>query len=73
MVCYDELILPFLYRMSNLERLNLSISVENTLINGLKLKNDIINHFVQLNQFTFDIHSIMTTNNEVSLPTNDDI
>ncbi|UJR29789.1 hypothetical protein I4U23_017335 [Adineta vaga] len=69
---YDKLILPFLYQMSNLERLNLSISVEKIFIDRLNLTNDIINHFLRLNQFTFDIHSIMTINNEIILPTEED-
>jgi hypothetical protein len=55
--------------MSNLERLNLSISVEDRFIDGYNLKNDIVNHLLRLNQFTFDIHAIITINNEIILPT----
>ncbi|CAF4499814.1 unnamed protein product [Rotaria sp. Silwood2] len=67
---YDELILPSLYRMSNLETLNLSlsISVEETFIDGHNLKNKIINHMSQLNKFTFYIRSIMRIKNEMILP-----
>ncbi|CAF1329991.1 unnamed protein product [Rotaria sordida] len=72
---YDKLILPLLYRMSNLEKLNLSlsISVEETLIDGYHLKNKILNHMSRLNQFTFDIHSMMNINNEIILPSKEDI
>ncbi|CAF3283269.1 unnamed protein product [Rotaria socialis] len=72
---YDELILPFLYRMSNLETLNLSvsISVKETFIDGHNLKNKIVNNMSRLNQFTFDIHSLMNINNYMILPSNGDI
>jgi hypothetical protein len=61
--------------MSNLEKLNLSlsISVKETFIDGYNLKNKILNHMSQLNQFTFDIYSIMRINNEIILPSKEDI
>ena len=61
--------------MSNLETLNLSlsISVKETFIDGYNLKNKIINRMSRLNKFTFDIHSIMRINNEIILPSKEDI
>jgi hypothetical protein len=72
---YDKLILPLLYRMSNLESLNLSlsISVKETFIDGYNLKNKIVNHMPRLNQFTFDIRSIMRINKQMILPSNENI
>ena len=73
--CYDELILPFLYRLSNLETLNLSlsISVKEIFIDGHNLRNKIVNHLSRLSKFTFDIHSIMNINHDIILPSNEDI
>ncbi|CAF0917340.1 unnamed protein product [Rotaria sp. Silwood1] len=73
--CYDKLILPFLYRMSNLETLNLSLSilVKETFIDGHNLKNKIVNHMSRLNKFTFNIRSIMRINNQIILPSKEDI
>jgi hypothetical protein len=53
--------------MSNLETLNLSlsISVKETFIDGHNLKDKIVNHMSRLNQFTFDIRSIMNINNGI--------
>jgi len=61
--------------MSNLETLNLSLSilVKETFIDGHNLKNKIVNHMSRLNQFTFDIRSIMRINNEIILPSKEDI
>ena len=61
--------------MSNLETLNLSlsISVKETFVDGNNLKNKIVNNMSRLNQFTFDIHSIMDINNYIILPSNEDI
>ncbi|CAF1533373.1 unnamed protein product, partial [Rotaria sp. Silwood1] len=72
---YDELILPLLYRMSNLEklRLDLTVNVQGTFIDGNNLKGNILNHMSQLNQFTFDIRSFMCINNQMNLPSKEDI
>ncbi|CAF2789704.1 unnamed protein product [Rotaria sp. Silwood2] len=72
---YDELILPLLYRMSNLEKLGLylSIFVYERFIDGNNLKKNILNHMSQLNQFSFHIHSRMFINNEMNLPSKQDI
>ncbi|CAF3133663.1 unnamed protein product [Rotaria sp. Silwood2] len=72
---YDELLLPFLYRMPNLEKLASYFVVERnkSFIDGYQLKRDIINKMPQLNQFLFSICSIIDLNNEIDLPTNEDI
>ncbi|CAF0733371.1 unnamed protein product [Rotaria sordida] len=72
---YNELILPLLYRMSNLEKLglDLKVSVEETFIDGHNLKKNILNHMSQLKQFTFDIRSVIYINNEMNLPSKEDI
>jgi len=61
--------------MSNLEKLNLSLSVrvKETLIDGYDLKNKILNHVSRLNKFTFNIHSFMYVNNGRILPSKEDI
>jgi hypothetical protein len=61
--------------MGNLEKLHLflSISVEETLIDGYHLKHKILNHMSRLNEFTFDICSIMDINDEIILPSKEDI
>ncbi|CAF1425397.1 unnamed protein product, partial [Rotaria sordida] len=74
-VAYDELILPLLYRMSNLEQLGLYILVyvNETFIDGNHLKKKIINRMPRLNQFTFYIRSSMYTGNKFDLPLTEDI
>ncbi|CAF3037323.1 unnamed protein product, partial [Rotaria sp. Silwood2] len=59
---YDELILPLFYRMSNLEKLDvyLSIFVLEKFIDGNNLKKNILNRMSQLNQFSFHIRSYIT-------------
>ncbi|CAF1589247.1 unnamed protein product [Rotaria magnacalcarata] len=73
--CYDELILPLLYRMSNLEKLGLylSIFVNERFVDGNNLKKNILNRMLQLNQFKFYIHSRMFINNEMNLPSKQDV
>ncbi|CAF3894325.1 unnamed protein product [Rotaria sp. Silwood1] len=72
---YNETILPLLYRMLNLEELDLyfSVEVDETLIDGDYLKKNIINRMSRLNQFTFYISSIMSTRNEMNFPSTEDI
>ncbi|CAF3082595.1 unnamed protein product [Rotaria sp. Silwood2] len=72
---YDELILPLLYRMSNLEQLGLYIAifVDETFIDGNNLKRNIINRMPRLNQFRFYIRSLMFIHNQVNLPSAEDI
>ncbi|CAF4763527.1 unnamed protein product, partial [Rotaria sp. Silwood2] len=72
---YDELILPLIYRMSNLEELDLdlTICVKETFIDGHNLTKNILNHMSQLKQFTFDIRSRKCIYNEMNLPWKEDI
>ncbi|CAF2399966.1 unnamed protein product [Rotaria sp. Silwood2] len=72
---YDQLILSLLCRMSNLERLGLylTISVNERFIDGNHLKENILNHMLLLNQFIFDIRSLMFINNQINLPSNEEI
>ncbi|CAM4949990.1 unnamed protein product [Rotaria socialis] len=71
----DESILPLIYRMSNLEELGLSFTtaVKETFVDGNDLKQNILNHMSQLKHFTFDIRSVMCINNEMNLPSKEDI
>ncbi|CAF4257365.1 unnamed protein product, partial [Rotaria magnacalcarata] len=61
--------------MSNLEELGLSFTttVDETFIDGNNLKQHILNHMSQLKRFTFDIRSVMCINNEMNLPSKEDI
>ncbi|CAF3824773.1 unnamed protein product [Rotaria sp. Silwood1] len=70
---YDELILPLLQQMSNLEKLDLYINVveRKTFFDGNDLKMNIINHMPQLNKFTFNICSLSNFYNEINLPSNE--
>ncbi|CAF4124657.1 unnamed protein product [Rotaria magnacalcarata] len=71
---YDELILPLLYRMSNLEQLGLYIEIVNTtFIDGNHLKRDIIHRMPRLNQFTFHINSFMSICNPLDFSSAEDI
>ncbi|CAF4120692.1 unnamed protein product [Adineta steineri] len=71
---YDELILPLLHRMSNLEKLDLAliVSTKRTLhIDGNDLKLNIINYMPLLNKFTFNIHSRSRFYTTLNLPSNE--
>jgi hypothetical protein len=70
---YDELILPLLHRMSNLEKLDLSLPVqtEKPFIDGHNLTLNIINHMPLLNIFTFNIRLSTTFYNEMNIPSNE--
>ncbi|CAF5033202.1 unnamed protein product, partial [Rotaria sp. Silwood1] len=72
---YNALILPLLYRMSNLEQLGLYIAttINTTFIDGNHLKRDIINRMSRLKQFTFYIHSSMINCNQLDFPSTEDI
>jgi hypothetical protein len=72
---YDQLIVPLLHRMSNLESLYLYLVPHNInrFIDGNDLKKNIINYMPRLNKFLFNIRSIIDFNNQISLLTNDDI
>src|SRR5438067_2257179 len=72
---YDELIVPLLHRMSNLEKLHLNfgVSMRNTFIDGNNLKANIINYMPRLDKFTFNICSSLDLHDVIDLPSNEDI
>ncbi|CAF3393366.1 unnamed protein product [Rotaria sp. Silwood2] len=73
---YDQLIVPLLHRMLNLEKLDLHLNnvVRNKgCIDGNSLKENIINYMPQLNKFTFNIRSSKFFRNLINLPSNEDI
>ena len=60
--------------MSNLEELSLYfINTYGPIIDGDNLEKNIINHMTKLNKFTFNIRSIIRLNNQINLPSNEDI
>ncbi|CAF1377351.1 unnamed protein product [Rotaria sp. Silwood1] len=72
---YNELILPLLHRMSNLEELDLYLSVycEKRVIDGYDLKENIITHLLELKKFAFNIRSLLYLNDQIYLSSNEDI
>ncbi|CAF1199811.1 unnamed protein product [Rotaria sordida] len=72
---YNKLIVPFLQRMSNLEKLclNLIVRSENTFIDGNELKQNIINHMARLQRFEFYICSSISLRNQIYLQSKEDI
>ncbi|CAF1262872.1 unnamed protein product [Rotaria sordida] len=72
---YDKLILPLLQRMSNLENLRLNILVydKNQFVDGNDLKENILNHMLQLERFEFYICSDFYFYNQIDFPSKEDI
>lgn len=71
---YNTFLIPLLRRMSNLEELDLYFVSHNTpIIDGNNLEMNIINYLKKLKKFTFNIRSVIAFNNQVNLPSNDDI
>ncbi|CAF1119644.1 unnamed protein product [Adineta steineri] len=72
---YEELLLPLIYRMSNIEKLSLylTIYITDKFIDGNDLQKNIIDRLPQLNLFTFDIRSVMYKNDQMNLPSKKDI
>ncbi|CAF1509774.1 unnamed protein product [Rotaria sordida] len=72
---YDELIVPLLHRMLNLERLDLHLKVDRYkgFIDGNDLKKDIINYMPRLNQFTFNIRLFNRSSDQNNIPLNEEI
>ncbi|CAF5045275.1 unnamed protein product [Rotaria sp. Silwood1] len=72
---FEQLILTLIYRMLNLEKLelNVNISMTTTIIDGNYLKTNILNHMIQLNKFTFNIHSRFGLRNQIYFPSNENI
>ncbi|CAF1348775.1 unnamed protein product [Rotaria sordida] len=73
---YDNIIIPLLHRMSNLEELALylsSVVCDKKFIDGNNLKQNIIDYMPELNQFRFSIHSTILLKDQIDLPSNEDI
>ncbi|CAF3818585.1 unnamed protein product [Rotaria sordida] len=72
---YDNLIVPLLHRMLNLEKLDLFLRVnrEQGLIDDNELKKNIINYMSQLNKFIFNIYSHHSLPIQIDLPLNENI
>lgn len=72
---YEELILPLLLRMTNLEKLILDFQVycKKVVIDGNHLEKELIHHLTKLNKFSFNIRSIISLSNPVYFPSNEDI
>lgn len=74
---YDDLLVPLLCRMINLEELHLYLSVgrfDSTYIDGVQLYDQFLIYMTQLNQFTFNIKTkVYNKNVTVELPSNEDI
>ncbi|CAF1213438.1 unnamed protein product [Rotaria sordida] len=72
---YDELIVPLLHRMSNLEKLDLNLIVceRKTFIDGNELKINIVDYMPELKNLTFNIRSTSSFYNKINFPSNEDI
>jgi len=71
----DELIVPLLHRMLNLEKLRLYLIVvhKETFIDGNNLKCNIMNYLLHLKKFGFNMHSFIPIDNPNDLSSNKDI
>ncbi|CAF3400211.1 unnamed protein product [Rotaria sp. Silwood2] len=71
---YDTFLVPLLRRMANLEQLSLYfIAPYGPIIDGDHLEKNIINYMTKLNKFRFSIHSSVLLNEQIYLPSNEDI
>ncbi|CAF1570274.1 unnamed protein product, partial [Rotaria sordida] len=72
---YNELIVPLLHRMINLEELDIRLVVycKKRFIDGYDLKYNIISNLLQLNKFVFiNTRSRLPLNDQVYLSSNED-
>ncbi|CAF4162050.1 unnamed protein product [Adineta steineri] len=71
---YDNLIIPLLQRMINLEELDLYLKISRiqTVVDGADLKKNILNHMSRLKKFSFSIRLNIYLNNGSNIPSNDD-
>ncbi|CAF5204884.1 unnamed protein product, partial [Rotaria magnacalcarata] len=71
---YNELIVSLLYRMVNLEELDLHLVVhcEKRFVDDYNLEYNIINHLFQLNKLLFNIRSCLYLNDQVYSLSNED-
>ena len=73
---YEEVVVPTLQRMINLEKLSLFLVIDcqRRFIDGNHLKANVLCHMPRLEDFIFNIRSIMPLDvDPVHLPTNEDI
>lgn len=72
---YDEVLVPHLQRMTNLESLILHLLIEDQVkfVDSSNLTRNILSHMPHLNQFLFNIRSIVLFDNQLDLPSNDEI
>ncbi|CAF3894576.1 unnamed protein product [Rotaria magnacalcarata] len=72
---YDELIVPLLNRMFNLEELSLYVKIcdKNTFVDGNDFKKNILNNMSRLKKLQFYIRSTTGVLNQINIPTNEDI
>ena len=74
---YDDLIVPLLCRMTNLEELHLFLSVmrsNSTYIDGIQLYDQFLLHMTQLRKFAFNIRTtVFNDNPAIELPSNEDL
>ncbi|CAM4929095.1 unnamed protein product [Rotaria socialis] len=71
---YNNILIPQLHRMSNLEELSLYFdSLNAEIIDGYNLEKNILDYMTELKKFKFNIRSITPFDNQVNLPSNNDI
>ncbi|CAF4226427.1 unnamed protein product [Rotaria magnacalcarata] len=71
---YNNILIPQLHRMSNLEELSLYFdSLNAEIIDGYNLEKNILDYMTELKKFKFNIRSITPFENQVNLPSNNDI
>ncbi|CAF1383289.1 unnamed protein product [Rotaria magnacalcarata] len=76
LICaYDDVVVPHLQRMINLEKLTLYFvaAYDNLFIDGNNLQKNIISHMPRLKQFIFNIRSMINYDNLNYFPSNEDI
>jgi hypothetical protein len=72
---YDEIVIPLLHRMPNLEelRLDFKCSRKRSFVDGNDFKANILNHLPRLKIFGFNICSFINHYNQIGLLRNEDI
>lgn len=74
MTLYDDVVVPLLQRMTNLQELNLYFdNIYGPLIDGNELQNNIIDHMSRLNKFTFNIISLVDLDDRCDVPSSEAI
>jgi len=71
---FNEILVPFLQRMINVEELSLYFdNPHGPIIDGNNLSKNIINHMTKLQKFTFNIRSAIRLDNQLNLLSNEDV